>query len=89
MIICAAIKDSRTGDIFCGVRHGDIYRQLHAVSYHIPRDKAIEGFVDSRNNFYNRHEAFMWAQQIGQLSATTIQHKNEKGETDLYSEDLY
>lgn len=88
MIICAAIKDTQTGDVFCGVRHGDIYNQLHAASYQIPHDKAIEGFVDSRNNFYNRHEAFMWAMQIGQLSATVIQYKQEKSEKELYSEDL-
>lgn len=89
MIICAAIKDARTGDVFCGVRHGDIYSQLRAASHQIPHDKAIEGFVDSRNNFYNRHEAFMWAMQIGQLPATVIQYKQEKGKTELYSEDLY
>ena len=89
MIICAAIKDTRTGDVFCGVRHGDIYSQLHAANHRIPHDKVIEGFVDSRNNFYNRHEAFMWAQQIGQLSATVLHYKQQQGETELYSEDLY
>lgn len=31
----------------------------------------------------------MWAQQIGQLSATVLHYKQEKGETELYSEDLY
>lgn len=25
MIICAAIKDTRTGAVFGGIRHGDIY----------------------------------------------------------------
>lgn len=89
MIICAAIKDIRTGDVFCGVHHEDIYSQLRAANHRIPHEKAIEGFVDSRNNFYNRHEAFMWAMQIGQLSATIIQCKQEKGEKELYSEDLY
>lgn len=89
MIICAAIKDIRTGDVFCGVRHGDIYSQLHAANHRIPRDKVIEGFVDSRNNFYNRHEAFMWAMQIDQLPAIVLHYKQEKGETELYSEDLY
>lgn len=89
MIICAAIKDTRTGDIFCGVRHRDIYNQLHTTNHRIPYEKAIEGFVDSRNNFYNRHEAFMWAMQIGQLPATVVQYKQEKDEKELFSEDLY
>lgn len=42
-----------------------------------------------RNNFYDRHEAFIWAQQIGQLPDTVLYHKQQKGETELFSEDLY
>ena len=29
MIICAAIKDTRTGAVFGGIRHGDIYPAMH------------------------------------------------------------
>ena len=29
MIICAAIKDTRTGAVFGGIRHGDIYSAMH------------------------------------------------------------
>lgn len=59
---------------------------LYNLDYKID---AIEGFVDNRNNFYNRHEAFMWAQQIGQLPETVLEYKKEHMENELYSEDLY
>lgn len=86
MIICAALKDRKTNVVFSGVRHADIYEMLHNLDYKID---AIEGFVDNRNNFYNRHEAFMWAQQIGQLPETVLEYKNDRSENELYSEDLY
>lgn len=86
MIICAALKDRNTNAIFSGVRHADIYEMLYNLDYKID---AIEGFVDNRNNFYNRHEAFMWAQQIGQLPETVLEYKREHMENKLYSEDLY
>lgn len=86
MIICSALKDRNTNVIFSGVRHADIYEMVHNLGYKID---AIEGFVDNRNNFYNRHEAFMWAQQIGQLPETVLEYKTEHMEKELYSEDLY
>ena len=86
MIICAALKDTRTGQLFCGVRHSDIYEMLHNMIY---KSKYIEGFVDNRNNFYNRQEAFMWAPQIGQLPETVLEYKKDHSENELYSEDLY
>lgn len=86
MIICSALKDRNTNVIFSGVRHADIYEMVHNLGYKID---AIEGFVDNRNNFYNRHEAFMWAQQIGQLPETVLEYKKDHSENELYSEDLY
>lgn len=65
MIICAAIKDTSTGQVFYGPCHGDIYDMMRCFGYNAISDFLVEGFVDNRNNFYNRHEAFMWAQQIG------------------------
>ena len=55
MIICAAIKDTRTGAVFGGIRHGDIYSAMHDAGITPPRAAAIEGFLDMRNNFYDRH----------------------------------
>ena len=89
MIICAAIKDTSTGHVFYGTRHGDIYEIMHCFGYKAASDSLVEGFVDNRNNFYNRHEAFIWAQQIGQLPETVLEYKRDHSENELYSEDLY
>ena len=88
MIICAAIKDTRTGAVFGGIRHGDIYSAMHDAGITPPRAAAIEG-LDEKNNFYNRYEAYNIAMTNGQLSATTRQYKHDKGERELFSEDLY
>ena len=89
MIICAAIKDTSTGQVFYGLRHGDIYEMMRCFGYKAAPDFLVDGFVDNRNNFYNRHEAFMWAQQIGQLPETVLEYKKDHSENELYSEDLY
>lgn len=89
MIICAAIKDTRTGAVFGGIRHGFIYSAMHDAGITPPHEKAIEGFLDEKNNFYNRYEAYDIAMNNGQMSATTRQHKRDRGEKELFSEDLY
>ena len=89
MIICAAIKDTRTGAVFGGIRHGFIYSAMHDAGITPPHEKAIEGFLDENNNFYNRYEAYNIAMTNGQLSATTRQYKRDTGERELFSEDLY
>ena len=89
MIICAAIKDTRTGAVFGGIRHGDIYSAMHGAGITPPREAAIKGFLDEKNNFYNRYEAYNIAMTNGQLSAATRQHKRDTGERELFSEDLY
>lgn len=89
MIICAAIKDTSTGQVFYGTCHGDIYEMMRCFGYKETSDFLVEGFVDNRNNFYTRHEAFMWTQQIGQLPETVLEYKKDHSENELYSEDLY
>ena len=89
MIICAAIKDTRTGAVFGGIRHGFIYSAMHDAGITPPHEKAIEGFLDEKGNFYDRYEAYDIAMNNGQLSASTRQLKRERNETELYSEDLY
>ena len=89
MIICAAIKDTRTGAVFGGIRHGDIYSAMHDAGITPPKGAAIECLLDEKNNFYNRYEAYNIAMTNGQLSATTRQHKHDTGERELFSEDLY
>lgn len=89
MIICAAIKDTRTGAVFGGIRHGFIYSAMHDAGITPPHEKAIEGFLDEKGNFYDRYEAYDIAMTNGQMSATTRQHKRDTGERELFSEDLY
>ena len=89
MIICAAIKDTRTDVVFGGIRHGSIYCAMRDAGITPPHEFAIEGFLDSNGDFYDRNEAFNIAMNNGQLSASTRQLKRERHETELYSEDLY
>lgn len=64
MIICAAIKDTRTGAVFGGIRHGNIYSAMHDAGITPPKGAAIEGFLDEKNNFYNRYEAYNYKQKL-------------------------
>lgn len=89
MIICAAIKDTRTGAVFGGIRHGFIYSAMRDAGITPPHEKAIEGFLDEKSNFYNRYEAYDIAMNNGQMSATARQLKRERNEKELFSEDLY
>ena len=89
MIICAAIKDTRTGAVFGGIRHGFIYSAMHDAGIAPPHEKAIEGFLDEKGNFYDRYEAYDIAMTNGQMSATARHYKKDKGERELFSEDLY
>ena len=89
MIICAAIKDTRTGVVFGGIRHGFIYSAMHDAGIAPHHEKAIEGFLDEKGNFYDRYEAYDIAMTNGQMSATARHYKMDKGERELFSEDLY
>ena len=89
MIICAAIKDTRTGAVFGGIRHGFIYSAMCDAGITPPHAAAIEGFLDEKGDFYDRYEAYDIAMNNGQMSATARQYKRDKGERELYSEDIY
>ena len=89
MIICAAIKDTRTDAVFGGIRHGDIYSAMQDAGITPPHEAGIEGFLDEKNNFFDRYEAYKLAMTNGQMSATARQYKRDRGERELFSEDLY
>lgn len=96
MIICAAIKltdmhpEQRNDElIICGLRHGNCLEVINEFKTKVGFSHQTQGFIDDKGNFLNRCEAYVHACQCGQLSATTRQYKEEKGETELYSEDLY
>lgn len=96
MIICAAIKlidlDKDKFLVMCGYRHRNCYEmipQLDEQWRKIPRRKVVEGFITHTGEFLDRTEAYKYAVMNGQLSTSTIWYKNDHGDTELYSEDLY
>ena len=65
-------------------RHGDIWKIFKAFGFEPKQCKVIEqGFIDSRGNFYNRHDALIEFLRCEQLPADPIHG------TDLFSENIY
>lgn len=64
-------------------RHSDAYWILSQFlsPYSINKNKTIQGFLDEKHNFLDRHEAYLEALKCDQI-------KEKKDET-LYSEDLW
>ena len=101
MIVCAAIKLIDTGVnrqdvIIAGMRHSDCYEtafQLSPIEAGLARDedRIIEGFITDSPyiKFLNRTDAYLHARMIRQLAPRVVALKEEKGEKELYSEDLY
>lgn len=95
MVICAAIKirlhSSGKESVICGHRHGNCYYFLEDLNLKGAKDYSLieEGFLISDGTFLNRKEALEHATTCGQLSKTTIWHKIDHEEDELYSEDLY
>ena len=97
MILASAIKYKieATGKevVLCGARHGDVFKQLEALGLK-PRQgyKEIEqGFIDHKNNFLTREEAFEHAKMCGQLCEKIIYEREEKSAwgKEMISEDLW
>ena len=95
MLICAALLVQVEGldhtTVIPCIRHGQGFRILEDLGY-APKTKykVIEqGFLTQDNVFLNRKEAFEYAYEIGQLSATTRWYHRDNGHDELYSEDLY
>lgn len=86
MIVCAAIKDSRNGNVIGGVRHSYILNTIKDLSIQIPKENRIQGFLTDDNKFVDRYEAYTIALSCGQLSSTT---RNNKHNNELFSEDIY
>lgn len=97
MILAAAIKFKieSTGDevVLCGARHGDVFAQLKPLGFE-PRKgyKEIEqGFIDHKNNFLTREEAYEHAKMCGQVCEKIIYEREVKGlfGKEMLSEDLW
>lgn len=94
MILASAIKYyiEETGKevILCGARHGDVFIQLEALGF--KKYKEIEqGFIDHKNNFLTREEAFEHAKMCGQLCEKIIYDRENGGVggKKMISEDLW
>lgn len=94
MILCAAIfvtfqRDGQTIEaVVPGYRHANCWELMATLG--VPADRqTVEGFLDHTGAFLDRAAAFDHAVSCGQLSDTTRTAKFDKGERQLYSEDLY
>lgn len=97
MILASAIryKIEATGKevVLCGVRHGNIFEQLDALGFE-PRkgyEEIEQGFIDHKNNFLTREEAYEHAKMCGQICAKIIHEREVKKYfgKELISEDLW
>ena len=97
MILASAIKSKieATGKevVLCGARHGDIFNQLEALGFKARKgyEEIEQGFIDHKNNFLTRKEAFEHAKMCGQICANIIYDREEKNVfgTNMISEDLW
>jgi hypothetical protein len=82
-IVCAACRDA-TGQIVAAPRHFDqtMHAQIKAMmNYTAPWE---QGFIDQHGKFYDRQQAYVIAQNNGQI-VRVIDHAIGT----LYSENLY
>lgn len=89
IVLCAALRIKETGVVVPCCRHGDGFSILHDLGIKIGISQIEQGFINTKNEFLTREEAFEVAMNNGQLSAVTRQHKRDQHEYELYSEDLY
>lgn len=100
MIICAAIKliieeqyDTKLEKpkelVICGYRHEDCWEIISHLDARWFNTKKTQGFINHRNEFLDRREAFIHAWDCGQLSETHRLYQEENRLSELYSEDLY
>lgn len=95
MLICAALLVQVEGldhtTILPCLRHGDGFGILKDLGY-APKTKykvISQGFINHKGEFLDRVEAWKYAVECGQLSASTRWYKFDHEDDELYSEDLY
>lgn len=89
MILAAAIKfhidKTNENVILCGHRHCNIFEQLQLLGFEAQKGYKVinQGFIDDKNNFLTREEAYKHAVKCDQIKL----HK--EGVKELFSEDLW
>lgn len=96
-IVCAAIEikfDGYASVYLCGVRHWDDFmhdqfRKLQQVRNFSPEEeyRVTQGFLDNREQFLTRSEAWAVAEAAGQIIRRCGGDSRDGGT--LYSENLY
>ena len=88
VIVCAAMRDTKTGKVICSVRHWDELSRQRFNSQEEAMDFDDEqGFVDNKYQFLNRTEAWKVAEAAGQIKRRCGGDTTDGGT--LYSENLY
>lgn len=73
LVVCAAIRNSSTQWVVCGVRHSDCYETIvEQEGVDVDLDYWDEqGFVDQERRFMSRAEAWGVADRAGQIRRPT------------------
>ena len=93
MILAAAVKFhiDKTNEevVLCGHRHWNVFEQLNLLGFEPQKGyKEIEqGFIDDKNNFLTREDAFEHASNSGQIFDDKMPGDFKSRE--LFSEDLW
>jgi hypothetical protein len=99
LIVCAAVRNKDTGEIVCGARHGNCLNAV--IRYGIDGKPSGEiwecGFIDQRNEFLSREDAWKVADAAGQIRRpygfekdyTTPRKAGIGDDGMLFSENLY
>ena len=88
VIVCAAMRDTKTGKVICSVRHWDELSRQRFNSQEEAMDFDDEqGFVDNKYQFLTRTEAWQVAEAAGQIKRRCGGDTANGGT--LYSENLY
>lgn len=93
VVVCAANRDESTGLLICGPRHWDRVMRAQADAI-FPKEEfdrktkklrfEDQGFIDQYGNFLTREQAKIIALRMGQVILN-----RDKGDKELYSEELY
>ena len=97
MILASAIKYKihKTGEevVLCGARHGDIFKQLKGLGFEAGKGykQIAQGFIDHKNNFLTREEAYEHAKMCGQICDKIIYERENNNifDKEMISEDLW
>lgn len=95
MILASAIKfyiDKTDEDVvLCGLRHGDIFRQLKALGFEPQKGykEISQGFITDKGEFLDRKRALDHAMDCGQINSIGDLKYIREDKIELFSEDLW